>query len=283
MMNEEIKQAINRVIDSGQFILGEEVTKLETEVAAYCGKKYAIGVNSGTDALYLALKAEGIGKGDEVITTPYTFIATAESIVRTGAKPVFVDINPETKNIDVSQIDFKVTGKTKAILPVHLFGELADMDTINLIAEMRCLKVIEDAAQAFDNDGVGTGDCTCFSFYPTKLLGGCGDGGMVVTDDKEVAERIKSLRNHGSTPEDKYFYKEMGVNSRLDEIQAAVIRIKLKHIEEIKKVYKHYPERYYPLPLHLQPAFKQLGYKEGDFPEAEKVAQEVNKWKNRNS
>ncbi len=282
-MQEEIKQAVLRVLESGQFVLGNELKALEQEVSAFCGKKYAIGVNSGTDALYLALRAEGIGEGDEVITTPYTFIATAESIARTGAKPVFCDIDYETKNIDATQIDCKVNGKTKAILPVHLFGQLADMDTINLIAEIRCLKVIEDAAQAFDNDGVGTGDCSCFSFYPSKILGGCGDGGMVVTDDIAVADRIRSLRNHGSSPEDKYYYKEMGVNSRLDEIQAAVIRVKLRHIEELKKTYKHYPEKYYPLPLHLQPAFAYLGYKKGDFPEAERAAKEVQLWKNQNS
>lgn len=219
----EIKSSINRVLKSGQFIGGEEVEKFEKEVTNYCKVKYAVGVNSGTDALYLSLKALGIGQGDEVITTPFTFIATAEVIARCGAKPVFVDIGDDL-NIDASLIQKAITKRTKAILPVHLFGKQADMKMIMKIAKKYKLKVIEDSAQAF---GVPlSGDIACLSFYPTKILGACGDGGMVITNNKKLADKVRILRNHGSSPKEKYLNVVLGVNSRLDAIQAAILRVK---------------------------------------------------------
>jgi len=348
----EVNEAIKRVLESGQFIGGKEVENFEKEFAKFCGIKYAISVNSGTDALFLSLKTLGIGPGDEVITTPFTFIATAEVIANLGAKPVFVDIDPKHFNIDPLKIEKAITKKTKAIIPVHLFGQMADMDEIIRIAKKYKLFVVEDAAQAigakikfpisnfqFSNKSQisksklkikwrmagSIGDVGCFSFFPSKNLGAFGDGGMVVTNNKKLAEKIRLLRNHGSSPKNKYLNLILGTNSRLDAIQAAILRVKLKYLkkwikkrQEIANYYnqflqgigdiqvpeilldrthtfhqytirtknrdklKKYLEKngiptmiYYPIPLHLQPAFKCLGYKKGDFPEAEKASKEV--------
>lgn len=230
----EIDTAILNVLDSGRFILGPNVSELEKEVAAYHGVPFAIGVASGTDALLFALKACGIGKGDEVITTPFTFIATAEAISLLHATPVFVDIRPDTFNIDPKKIEEKITKRTKAIIPVHLFGHPADMDPIVTLSEKYHLKIIEDCAQAFGavyhGKKVGTfGEAGCFSFFPSKNLAGYGDGGMVITRDEKIAKQIKLLRNHGRKT--KYYHKICGHNSRLDEIQATILRVKLKKID----------------------------------------------------
>jgi dTDP-4-amino-4,6-dideoxygalactose transaminase len=356
-IKKEIDKAIKRVVESGQFIGGKEVENFEKEFARFCGVKYAISVNSGTDALFLSLKALGIGPGDEVITTPFTFIATAEVIANLGAKPVFVDIDPRTFNINPQQLAYQLTKlgklKVKAIVPVHLFGQMADMDEIMRIAKKYKLFVIEDAAQAIgakiiqnstvknQNDNSkfkinrikkqtwrmagSIGDLGCFSFFPSKNLGAYGDGGMVITNNKKLAEKIRLLKNHGSFPKEKYLNLILGTNSRLDAIQAAILRVKLKYLSKWSKkraeiasyysknlkgvgdiitpaiasnrthIFHQYTIRtkfrdklqkylskngiptmiYYPLPLHLQPAFKYLGYKKGDFPEAEKVSKEV--------
>jgi len=344
-IKKEVDLAIKRVLESGRFIGGEEVEEFEKEIAKFCGVKYAVSVNSGTDALFLSLKALGIGPGDEVITTPFTFIATAEVIAACGAKPIFVDINPKTFNIDPEKITYKLSKlsklKVKAILPVHLFGQMADMPEIMRIARKYKLKVIEDAAQAIgaeinlksQNSKLKTkvmkagsiGDCGCFSFFPSKNLGAYGDGGMVITNNKKLADKIRLLKNHGSSPKNKYKNLILGINSRLDAIQAAILRVKLKYLSKWNKkrrekadyysknlkgvgdivtpfivpnqthIFHQYTIRtrkrnelasylkkqgiptmiYYPLPLHLQPAFKYLGYKKGDFPESEKAAKEV--------
>jgi dTDP-4-amino-4,6-dideoxygalactose transaminase len=261
-----ILKAIKRVLISGQFVLGKEVEALEKEVADYCKVKYAIGVNSGTDALLLSLKSLNIGQGDEVITSPFTFIATAEAIVNAGTKPVFVDIRDD-KNINPDLIE--ITNKTEAILPVHLFGRELD-EKVYQIAKRYNLWVIEDMAQAFGNRL--RGDVGCLSFYPTKILGACGDAGMVITNKKWIANKVRLLRNHGSSKKDKYLHSIIGFNSRLDEIQAAILREKLKHLPEN---FKYDETKYYPIPLHLQPCFRYLGYKKGDFPMAEKMANKV--------
>jgi dTDP-4-amino-4,6-dideoxygalactose transaminase len=234
-LKNEINAAIGDVLEQTQFILGPNVSKLEEEIAAYHGLPYAIGVANGTDALLLALRACGIGAGDEIITTPFTFIATAEVIALLNAIPVFVDICPDTFNIDCNKIADKITKKTRAIIPVHLFGHPADMGPISEIAKKHNLKVIEDCAQAFgaryNGSKVGTiGDIGCFSFFPSKNLAGYGDGGMVITKSEEIAKQIKTLRNHGSA--ERYYHQTVGYNSRLDEIQAAIIRIKLKKIDQ---------------------------------------------------
>lgn len=234
-IKEEILKCINEILESSHYILGENVKAFEEEVKSYLGISEAIGVASGTDALHLALKALNIGKGDEVITTPFTFFATVEAILYVGAKPVFVDIEENTYNIDPEKIEEKITPHTKAIIPVHLFGAPADMLKINEIAQKYSLKVVEDAAQAFGarigNKKIGSfGDVGCFSFYPSKNLGCFGDGGMVVTDNAEIAQKIKILRNHGSPG--RYIHETVGLNSRLDEIQAGILRIKLRYIEE---------------------------------------------------
>lgn len=231
----EIDTAVCDVLAQTQFILGPNVGKLEEEVAAYHQLPHAVGVANGTDALLLALKACGIKSGDEVITTPFTFIATAEVIAQLGAIPVFVDICPDTFNINPGLIAEKITAKTKAIIPVHLFGHPADMNPIMQIARTHNLKVIEDCAQAFgaryEKQRVGTiGDVGCFSFFPSKNLGCYGDGGIVITRDEEIARQVKMLRNHGSSV--RYYHSEVGWNSRLDEIQAAILRVKLKYIEQ---------------------------------------------------
>ncbi|MFA5386578.1 MAG: DegT/DnrJ/EryC1/StrS family aminotransferase [Candidatus Paceibacterota bacterium] len=234
-IKKEIDRAVKRVLDSSVFIGGKEVEEFEKEVARFCGAKYAIGVNSGTDALFLSLKALSIGPGDEVITTPFTFIATAGVIANCGARPVFVDIDPETFNIDSSKIERAVTQRTKAILPVHLFGQMADMDKIMRIAKKHKLYVIEDAAQAigaeYKKKKAGTvGDLGCFSFFPSKNLGAFGDGGMIVTNNVKLAERVRLLKNHGSSPKEKYLNLIVGTNSRLDALQAAILRVKLRYL-----------------------------------------------------
>ena len=233
-IKDEIVRAIGEVCESQSFALGPAVAKFEENVAAYCGSKFAIGVSSGTDALLISLMALGVGPGDEVITTPFTFFATAGSVVRLGAKPVFVDIDPHSFNIDPGGIEEKITEKTKAIIPVHLFGQVADMGAITEIAQRHNIAIIEDAAQAIGASRNGTtagnfGVCGCFSFYPTKNLGCFGDGGMVTTNSEDIAEKIKILRNHGQDP--VYFYKVIGGNFRLDGIQGAVLDVKLKHLD----------------------------------------------------
>jgi dTDP-4-amino-4,6-dideoxygalactose transaminase len=327
-IKEEINNAVIGVIRSTHFILGPQGKALEEEIASYHGVKHAVAVASGTDALHLALLAAGIKRGDEVITTPFTFIATAEAISYVGAVPVFVDIHPDSLNIDISKIAPAITGKTKAIIPVHLYGQPADMHGLMELAKKHNLRVIEDCAQSFGAEYRGKktgaiGDLGCFSFFPSKNLGGYGDGGMVTTDDSDCARHLLSLRNHGSSV--RYYHEEIGFNSRLDEIQAAIIRVKFKHIDAYnaqrrnnasfysryladpgiltpseqsgtKHVFHQYTIRvknrdavkqkldagkitssmiYYPVPLHLQKAYKYLGMKHGSLPVAEQVAQEV--------
>jgi len=325
----EIREAIDRVCESQRFILGPEVTALEEEVAQICGVQSAIGVSSGTDALLEALMAIGAGPGDEVITTPYSFFATAGVIARVGARPVFVDIDPKTFNLDATAVTAKMTSRTKAILPVHLFGRCADMESILTAANEHGIYVIEDAAQALGaRDELGRqagtiGDIRCFSFFPSKNLGAFGDAGMMVTNDQELADTLRVLRVHGSKP--KYYHQIVGGNFRLDALQAAVLRVKLKYLPgwtEARRtnaqrygplfegmhlgewsalpegspghIYNQFvvrfPDRdrlqvflkdrgvetevYYPLPLHQQECFHGLGYREGDFPQAEGAARE---------
>lgn len=328
-LKEEIQQALDRVMNSGHFILGENVRALERDVAAYSGVKHGIGVANGSDALYLSLLACGVGEGDEVITSAFTFFATAGAIARVGAVPVFVDIDPLTFNIDPSQIEAKITAKTKAIMPVHLYGQCADQEEINRLAAHYRLEVIEDAAQAigatFRGRKTGAlGTMACFSFFPTKNLGAYGDGGMIVTERDDLADKLRTLRAHGSKP--KYYHHVLGCNSRLDELQAAILNVKLPHLEtwiakrqaiarqydvllseqcpevvtpviapDRRHVFHQYtiraPRRnelqaylkengvetmvYYPKPLHLQPVFEYLGYREGDLPETEKACGEA--------
>jgi len=329
-IKKEIDKVIQKVLKESTFIGGREVEDFEKEMAGFCRIKHAIGVNSGTDALFLSLKALGIGSGDEVITTPFTFIATAGVIANCGAKPIFVDINPETFNIDPSKIEKAITQKIKAIIPVHLFGQMADMTEIMRISKKYNLYVVEDAAQAvgaeYKGRKAGTiGNLGCFSFFPAKNLGAFGDGGMVVTNNDELAEKIRLLKNHGSSPKEKYLNLTIGTNSRLDAFQAAILRVKLKYLSKWSKergvrascyneklkgvgdivtpviapnrnhIFHQYTIRtkqrdklqrclkekgiptmiYYPLSLHMQPAFKDLGYKSGDFPESERVSKEV--------
>jgi dTDP-4-amino-4,6-dideoxygalactose transaminase len=327
-IKDEIDEAIQQVLNDTSFILGSEVEKLEDSIARFHNTTCGIGVASGTDALLLALTACGIGKDDEVITTPFTFIATTEAICRVGAKPVFCDIDETTYNMNPEKIEEKIAPSTRAILPVHLYGLSCDMEKILTLAREYNLKVIEDCAQAFGSEYKGErvgsfGDAGCLSFFPSKNLGAYGDGGMVITDNEEVANHLKMLRNHGSS--NKYFCGMHGFNSRLDTIQAAILRVKLRYIDRwikdrqenaafynqmlsntdieipfvpdyarhsfnyytirIKKnrdkLQKHLKENgianavYYPLCLHLQDVYKDLGYKSGDFPIAEKVQNEV--------
>ncbi|MBS6501539.1 MAG: DegT/DnrJ/EryC1/StrS family aminotransferase [Clostridium sp.] len=348
---ENLDKAALGVLSSANYIMGKTVTDFEKEFADFIGVKHAISVGNGTDALVLALKSMGIGEGDEVITTPFTFFATAETISAVGATPVFVDVDKETFNIDVTKIEEKITSKTKAIMPVHIFGQSADMDEINEIAKKHKLYVIEDACQAiggkYRGRKIGTlGDVACFSFFPTKNLGCAGDGGMIVTDNDEIAIIARALRTHGSgengqkaynllnnieeeikTAEGandtvynplKYYNYLIGYNTRLDAIQAAILSVKLKEIDswnakrrEIVELYnealqnsdlvtpvaRDYNDHvyhmyilqsenreevlaklkeagiatgvYYPVPLHLQKVYKNLGYKEGDMPVSE--------------
>jgi len=252
-IEEEIKSAIDEVFKTQQFILGPKVEGLEQAIAHYCQTPYAIGVASGSDALLLSLMVLGIGKGDEVILPPFTFFSTAGVVSRLGATPVFVDIDPDTYNIDPSKIEEKITSRTKAIIPVHLFGQCADMDPLLELARAKSLFVIEDAAQALGAEyrphpnSVGRragqiGDLGCFSFYPTKNLGAFGDAGMVVTHNTHWAEKIRLLRVHGSQP--KYFHKWIGINSRLDAIQAAILLVKFRHLEKWTEERQRKAKRY---------------------------------------
>ena len=322
-----ITDAVLRVIRSGAFINGVNVAAFEREFASYIGSGEAVALNSGTDALHLALRAVGVGPGDEVITTPFTFVASTEAIELVGARPVFVDIDPVTFTIDACSIEAAITSNTKAILPVHLYGGAADMPRILELARLYGLAVVEDCAQsvggAIGSRKLGTfGDVGCFSFFPSKNLGALGDGGMLVTDRPEVAARVRALRCHGGRR--KNYHEEVGLNSRLDEIQAAVLRVKLPHLEawiEARRaiagryrellaampvrtpsepvgtthVYHQFTVRigerdavaralaevgvqavvYYPLPLHLQPVHRNLGYGRGMLPQAEMAAAEV--------
>jgi dTDP-4-amino-4,6-dideoxygalactose transaminase len=346
-IREEVREAIDRVADSQYFILGPEVEALEKEIGAYSQCEFAIGVSSGTDALLVALMAIDLQPGDEVITTPYTFFATAGAISRLNAKPVFVDIDPLTYNIDVNKIEAAITGKTRAIIPVHLYGQMPDTEAIVDLARRHNLYVIEDAAQAIGSEYGGRragsiGDLSCFSFFPSKNLGGFGDGGMVTTNNAELAKEVKLLRNHGYAP--KYYNKVVGGNFRLDAIQAAVLRIKLKYLDSwtekrqqnaatyrrlfmeselaiphtspdhagpdlskmsgvvlpfelpnVRHIYNQFvirsgqrdqlmahlkarkigTEVYYPVPMHVQECFAELGYKQGDFPDSERAANET--------
>ncbi|MBQ9358724.1 MAG: DegT/DnrJ/EryC1/StrS family aminotransferase [Abditibacteriota bacterium] len=325
---DELLEAIGKVFDKCQFIVGDNVKEAEARYAAVCGAEYGIGVNSGTDALVLALAACGVGKDDEVITVPYTFVATTEAILIRGAKPVFVDIEPDTFNINVKDIESKITPRTKAILPVFLYGQTCDTEAVNAIARKHGLKVIADAAQALGakRNGLPIGqlaDAACISFFPTKNLGACGDAGMIVTSDRELAETARTLRFHGMKP-GTYYYERVGYNSRLDEIQAAVLNVKLPMLDKWNSkrrdnavyyleafrdldmalpyarpgnyhIYHQFTVRfgkrdqlrqmladrgvgsavYYPFPLHLQPCYSFLGYREGDLPVTEKVCSEV--------
>jgi dTDP-4-amino-4,6-dideoxygalactose transaminase len=233
-VKDEISAAINAVVESQQFILGPQVQALEEEIARYCGTKFAVAVASGTDALLLALHAAGVGPGDEVLLPTFSFIATADSVSLLGAIPVFVDIDPSTFAINPAQLEAKISPRTRAILPVHLYGHPADMDPINAIAQRHNLKVIEDNAQAIgakykDRKTGGVGDLGCISFFPSKNLGAYGDGGMIVTNSEAYSKHLRMLRNHGSPQ--KYFATEQGWNSRLDEIQAAILRVKLRHLD----------------------------------------------------
>jgi dTDP-4-amino-4,6-dideoxygalactose transaminase len=332
-IKDEIEPAVLRLFESQMFVMGPEVEKLEGELAEYCGVARGIGCASGTDALLLPLLARGIGAGDEVITSPYSFFATAGSIWRTGARPVFVDIEPDTYNIDPARIEAAITPRTRAIIPVHLYGQTADMDPICEIARKHGLPVIEDAAQAIGAAYKGKragalADVAALSFYPSKNLGGFGDGGMIMTDDPVLARSMARLRVHGMEP--KYYHHEVGINSRLDALQAAVLRVKLGHLDEWTQkrrevaarydglfdvqgltdlislpreregyfhVFNQYvirvpgplrdplrdflaarqigTEVYYPVPLHLQPCFAELGHRPGDFPIAESAARET--------
>jgi dTDP-4-amino-4,6-dideoxygalactose transaminase len=231
----EISAAINAVVESQHFILGPQVQALEEEVAKYCGTKFAVGVASGTDALLLALHATGVGPGDEVLMPTFSFIATADTVSLLGAIPVFVDIDPSTFAIDPAQLESKITTRTRAIVPVHLYGHPAEMDPINSVAQRHNLKVIEDNAQAIgarykDRKTGCLGDLGCISFFPSKNLGGYGDGGMIVTNSETYSKRLRTLRSHGSPK--KYYATEQGWNSRLDEIQAAILRVKLRHLDK---------------------------------------------------
>lgn len=247
LLRPEIEAALGRVLDTNAFILGGEVKALEDELAAYCGTKYAIGCASGSDALLLALMALDVKAGDEVITTPYSFFATVSAITRLGATPVFVDIDPLTYNLDVSQIESKITERTKAIQPVHLYGQCADMAELRKVVAKHGIPLVEDAAQAIgaEENGVRAGamsEIGCFSFYPSKNLGGMGDGGFMTTDDDELAERLFALRVHGS--KERYYHKWVGLNSRLDGFQGAVLRVKLPYLDSWSNKRKANADRY---------------------------------------
>lgn len=329
-IRDELEQALQDVFRNTAFILGKHVAHFEEEFAAYCGVRHAIGVNSGTDAITLTLKALGLGPGDEVITAANTFVATVEAIVHAGCKPVLVDVLPDTYNMNPHKLEEKITPRTRAIIPVHLYGQPADLEAIMQIARRYNLFVIEDAAQAhgaqYQGRRVGSiGDAACFSFYPSKNLGAYGDAGAVVTNDEALALKIRQLRDHGSVR--KYHHEVVGYNSRLDALQAVVLSVKLKHLDtwnamrqrnahlygellskipdvvaphtlqDAQHVYHLYVIRlergdrnrlqeylkthgietgiHYPHPVHLTPAFAYLGYKEGDFPVAERCARNI--------
>jgi dTDP-4-amino-4,6-dideoxygalactose transaminase len=327
----DIMAAIEAVCDEQGFILGPRVVEFEQALAKYVGAGHAIGCASGTDAIVLALMAIGVGHGDEVITAPFTFFATAGSISRLGARPVFVDIQPGTFNIDPALIEQKITARTKAIVPVHLFGQCADMKAVNEIAGRKRVRVIEDAAQAIgaaqDGKQAGAmGDAGCLSFFPSKNLGGFGDGGAVTTNDRDLGEAVAMLRVHGSKV--KYVHEKVGFNSRLDALQAAILRVKLNHLDTwaagrqknarryerlfadaklldrvtLPKtdkgnvhVYNQFTIRaqkrdelraylkdkgvgtevYYPIPLHLQGCYRELGHQKGSYPVSERASEEV--------
>jgi dTDP-4-amino-4,6-dideoxygalactose transaminase len=256
----EVNSAIAEVLESQYFILGPKVEQCEKAIAEYSSCSYGVGVSSGSDALLVCLMAENIGPGDEVITTPYTFFATAGAIARLGATPVFVDIDPATYNLDTSQIAAKVTGKTRAIIPVHLYGQMADMDTVMRVANQHGLVVIEDAAQAIGAEYKGRragsiGQYGCFSFFPSKNLGAAGDAGMIVTNDAQRADKLRVLRGHGSKP--KYHHKIIGGNFRLDALQAAIVSAKLPHLDDWTAARQRNAQRYdrlfaeYGLPITL--------------------------------
>ena len=329
-IREEVLSKLDQVMSSSQFILGSYVKQVENDIAEMSKTKHGIGVANGSDAIHIALQAAGVGEGDEVITTSFTFFATAGAIARANAVPVFVDIDPITYNIDPAKIEAAITEKTKAIIPVHLYGQMADMDPIMDIAEKHNLHVIEDAAQAIGSTYKGKqvgemSSAATYSFFPTKNLGAYGDGGMLVSNSDDLAELARVIRVHGSKP--KYHHHVLGYNSRLDEMQAAVLSVKLPHLptwgENRRKHAAYYTEKlsatvgehvvapveiegnyhvfhqytlrvdrrdelqaflkdqgvatmiYYPIPLHLQPVFKGLGYKEGDLPITEKAAKEA--------
>ena len=332
-IRDEVRTAIDGVFETQQFVLGLEVEALETEIARYSQAQFAIGCASGSDALLLALMSCGVGRGDEVITTPFSFFATASAIVRLGARPVFVDIDERTYNINSSLVADAITDHTKAIVPVHLYGQCAEMDPLIALGQQRGVSIIEDAAQAIGAEDGGRragsmGAIACFSFYPSKNLGGAGDGGMLVTNDREHAQRLRMLRVHGE--ETKYFHQLVGINSRLDALQAAVLRVKLRHLDDwvdarqvnarryevmfgdaglsdeidlpfVRSNRRHVfhqfvirvrdgrrdalraylgersvgAEVYYPVPLHLQKCFSNLGYAEGNFPASELAARET--------
>jgi dTDP-4-amino-4,6-dideoxygalactose transaminase len=323
----EVDAAVSAVFESGHFILGPEVEAFEREFGAYCETAYTVGVSSGTSALQLALLAAGVGKGDEVITPAFTFVATVAGIEYTGARAVLVDVNPVTLTIDPRRIEAAITAKTKAIIPVHLYGRPADMDPIMAIARTYGLVVVEDAAQAhgaqYKGRRVGSiGDLGCFSFYPGKNLGAAGDAGAVTTSDESYAQKVRILRDWGA--EEKYLHVVKGFNFRLDEIQAAILRVKLLRLEAWNKLRRRHARAYssllsgtslclpvdapdgrhvyhlysvrvherdrvrselhaagvqagihYPIPVHLQPAYTNLGYRVGDFPASERSADEV--------
>jgi len=326
-LKDEIRSAVDEVLASQRCIGGPRVAELEERIAEVSGCAYAVGASSGTDALLNGMMSLELGPGDEVITTPFTFFATAGCIARTGAKPVFVDIDPRSYNIESGLIEAAVSSRTKAIVPVHLFGQIADMDPIMEIARKHGLAVIEDAAQSITATYRGRkagsiGTMGCFSFFPSKNLGGIGDGGMIVTNDEELYNRLLIMRNHGSKP--KYYHHYIGGNFRLDPIQAAALLVKLPHLDDWSEarrrnaafyterfsgtvprtpwispdctsIYNQYvirvPRRdelrehlrantvghevYYPVPLHLQECFSELGYREGDLPASEQAAKEV--------
>ena len=246
----QIDEAIKKVLDSNGFILGSDVKAFETELAEYCETKYAITCASGTDALLLALMALDVSYGDEVITTPYSFFATVSSITRLGAVPVFVDIDPQTYNLDVSQIEAQISEKTKAIQPVHLYGQCADMEDLRKISEKYGVPLVEDAAQAIgaEENGRRAGTMSeigCFSFYPSKNLGGMGDGGFMTTNNEALAKKLFALRVHGS--EERYYHKYIGLNSRLDALQAAILRVKLPHLDSWSNKRKENADSYWKL------------------------------------
>jgi len=326
-IKDEVQQAISKVLESSQFILGEEVQKFEEEFSSYVGGKYGVAVNSGTSALHLALLSAGIGPGDEVITVPSTFIATAAAIVYVGARPVFVDVDPQKLTLNPSLLENAISPKTKAILPVHLYGHPAEMNPILEIAAKHGLAVIEDTAQAHGSEYQGKrvgslGAYGCFSFYPSKNLGAYGEAGMVVTNDSASAAKLRMLRDWGQSK--KYHHQTLGFNYRMDGIQGAVLRVKLKHLEDWTESRRKHAALYqdllsgselilpietagnrhvyyvfvvrstardelqkhlldlgiqsgihYPHPVHLEEAFKDLGYSVGDFPVAEQAASEL--------
>lgn len=337
LIGEAVNSAALQVLASGKYIGGAWVEQFEEQFAQYIGTTHCIACNSGTDALYLALRALGVGAGDEVITTPFTFVATAEVISAVGATPVFVDIEADTFNLNLDAVAAAITDRTRAVIPVHLFGAPVDMTRLMAIAQARNLLVIEDCAQATGAEWAGQkvgsiGHVGCFSYYPTKNLGACGDGGSITTNDKALHDRLRRLRDHGRRG--AYYYEELGVNSRLDAVQAAILQVKLTHLDtwnqqrqdiadryqqllspipgltlpqsiaNSKSVWNQYTIRvqeqavdpvgsqrdrlraklqekgvlsavYYPLALHLQPAYQSLGYQPGQLPEAERASREV--------